>query len=145
MTGYGHAQQAQVGQDWHAQAGQGGYVYPGEEAHAAPVQGGYPPTATSATANSSNDGLARNKSGARSLVGGTPGSEGSASAKGVSVQQPQYADGYVNQYQTHVEDGDAYGGMESHHGHVGEVDDDASFYGEEENQNERRVLKVANE
>ncbi|KAF7353953.1 hypothetical protein MVEN_01081700 [Mycena venus] len=138
--------QGQVGQDWHAQGGQAAYVYPGEE-HTQPVHGGYPPTAT--TANSSgSDGLGRSKSGARSLVDSynahTPGSEGSASAKGVSVQQPQYADGYVSQYQTHphvVEDSGAYGGMESHHGHVVGLEDDE----ESKQEDGRRVLKVANE
>ncbi|KAF7358994.1 hypothetical protein MSAN_01239900 [Mycena sanguinolenta] len=157
MTGYGHAHQGQVGSDWHAQAGQpgnghgGGYMYPGEDAAAA----GYPPTATSATAATASDpSLARNKSasGARSLAGGsfgTPTSEAS-SGKGIHAvggAQPQYADGYVNQYQTHMVDDDAaYGGMHhSQHGHVGEVDDDPeSDYGED-NDVGPRVLKVANE
>ncbi|KAJ6500911.1 hypothetical protein C8R45DRAFT_83545 [Mycena sanguinolenta] len=147
MTGYGHAQQGQVGSDWHAQGGHPGngtgYMYPGEDAAAQ----GYPPTAaTSATAASASD-LGRTKSagGARSF--GTP-SEGSSSGKGIHPAggaQPQYADGYVNQYQTHVVEDDAYGGMvHSQHGHTGELDDEPeSDYGEDND--EPRVLKVANE
>jgi hypothetical protein len=131
-----------TGQDWHNQGGQGaqgGYVYPGEDPHN-PAQGGYPPTATTAH-SSGSDVLGRSKSGARSLVDSynTPPSEG-ASGKGVNVQQPQYADGYVSHYQNQghlVEDG-AYGGMESHHGHiVGEDDEESEGEGDG-----RRVLKV---
>ncbi|KAJ6566978.1 hypothetical protein B0H19DRAFT_716330 [Mycena capillaripes] len=150
MTGYAphvgqdwhaQAQGGQVGQDWHAQGGQGGgYVYPGDENQHV-VQGGYPPTATTAH-SSGSDGLGRSKSGARSLVdsyNATP-SEG-GSGKGTPGTQPQYADGYVSQYQTHVvEDDGAYGGMESHHGHVGGLEDEESD-GEGDG---RRVLKVAN-
>lgn len=145
MMGYGHAQQAQVGSDWHAQAGQpqGGYVYPGEQQQ---QHAQYPPAPTATTTNSSgSDVLGRSKSGARSLVdtyNTPPVSDGASSGKG--VQQPQYADGYVSQYQSHVvdHDGGAYGGMESHHGHVGDVDDDdASDYGDE-GDGRPKVLKV---
>ncbi|KAJ7490810.1 hypothetical protein FB451DRAFT_626046 [Mycena latifolia] len=144
MMGYhGQAQQGQQGewgqqqpqQEWVAQ----GYTYPGEE-HGAGPGASYPPTATTAH-SSGSDVLARSKSGARSLVDAyAPG----AAPPPAEVAQPkQYADGYVSHYQPRVEDGaDAYGGLESMHGHVGGMDDGDVSDGEGDG---RRVLKVANE
>ncbi|KAJ6479980.1 hypothetical protein C8R47DRAFT_1218903 [Mycena vitilis] len=141
-TGYA----AQQGQDWHAQNGQvqpqQAYVYPGEE------QQGYPPAAPPPmTSHSTGSDLGRSKSGARSLVdsyGNTPppdGSSGNVSGNG-AAKPAAYADGYVSQYQTHVvDDDDAYGGVESHHGHVGNLEDEES---DGEAGDGRRVLKVAN-
>nr|GAT56062.1 predicted protein [Mycena chlorophos] len=128
MPGYGAPQQQQ---DWAGHAQQA-YVYPGEE------QGqGYPP-APSATPPAE---LNRSKSGGggRSLMDSynspPPAEQPRTNA------MPQYADGYVAQYQQspHVveEDDAAYGGVESHHGHVG--------YDYEEDDGAPRVLKVANE
>ncbi|KAJ7500506.1 hypothetical protein B0H11DRAFT_783626 [Mycena galericulata] len=140
MTGYHNGQVAQQGQDWH------GYAYGGEDRDAAAA--GYPPTATTAH-SSGSDVLARSKSGAaRSLVdsyntGGSGGAVGGGGGAG-GKEMPQYADGYVSQYQTHVEDGTgAYGGLESMHGHVGGMEEDESD--REEEGDGRRVLKVANE
>ncbi|KAF7299410.1 hypothetical protein MIND_00890800 [Mycena indigotica] len=145
MPGYGAPQQQQ---DWGGHAQQA-YVYPGDEQQA---HAGYPPVPSaasgSATAISSDSGaLARNKSagGARSLVDSynTPPVD---SAKTNTHAMPQYADGYVAQYQQspHIveEEASAYGGVESEHGHVGheyrDEEDDAGHA-------VPRVLKVANE
>ncbi|KAJ7221370.1 hypothetical protein GGX14DRAFT_694686 [Mycena pura] len=126
MTQYA---QGQPQQEWGAH--QGAYAYPGEEGAT-----GYPPMAA--------DPLVRSKSGggARGLLDSSPPPQGDPFAK--IVPAPQYADGYVAQYQTHnVEDGaGAYGGMESMHGHVGGMEDEGE---EEEYSDGRRVLKVAND
>ncbi|KAJ7084634.1 hypothetical protein B0H15DRAFT_387532 [Mycena belliarum] len=143
MMGYPHAQQAQVGewgpaqqQEWHAQHAQQGYVYPGEEHNAS----NYPPAPTATTTNSSGSDVMRSKSagGSRSLVDAY--APGAAPAPADVVQPKQYADGYVSHYQPRMEDSnDAYGGVESQHGHVGSMDDETEDEGDG-----RRVLKVAN-
>ncbi|KAJ7607486.1 hypothetical protein FB45DRAFT_947753 [Roridomyces roridus] len=158
MTGYPQQQQHQ----WDAMAGgaavgaaaahtahgAGGYTYPGEDAAAT----GYPPPPPAATAahSSGSDLLTRNKSGARSLVDSytnvSSAGSGTAVSGAAAGGKDMYADGYVSHYQARpVVEEDPYGGYESHHGHVGVVDDDASDYGDDHEGDGRRVLKVANE
>ncbi|KAJ7070150.1 hypothetical protein C8F01DRAFT_1246286 [Mycena amicta] len=134
MPGYGAPQQQQ---EWAGHAQQA-YVYPGEEQ----PHGGYPPAPTATTTSSDSGPLGRSKSagGARSLVD----AYSSPPVEPAKHTMPQYADGYVAQYQTPhvVEEGDdAYGGVESMHGHV-EYDYEAE---EEAAHGGPRVLKVANE
>ncbi|CAK5263911.1 unnamed protein product [Mycena citricolor] len=156
MSGYGQHQQQQPQQDWQQpqqdwqQPQQGGYVYPGEEPQAGtyPQANTYPPAAPSASGSGSGSGsgadLGRSKSGGRSLVdayASTPGAVPHEPAQ-TQPQMPVYANGYASQYQTpHLEDSaDAYGGVESQHGHVGGLEDE-----EEDYEPAPRVLKIANE
>jgi len=94
------------------------YVYPGEESSTTLATSASPPPPSNRTSNAMN------------------------------LKAPQYADGYVAQYQPRVvqpdeeDDEDAYGGVAqhaSHHGHIG------GAYEDEDLEPRGKVLKVANE
>ncbi|KAJ7100494.1 hypothetical protein C8R44DRAFT_888309 [Mycena epipterygia] len=132
-NGQGQGQQ----EAWH-NGGQQQYAYPGDDSTA--VGGSsYPPT----SAGSSDIGRSKSgkSGGARSLVDSYGVPPTAAAAPVIPGAQTKYADGYVSQYQ--AREHDAYGGLESHHGHVGGLDEGEESEAEEGDG--RRVLKVANE